>query len=244
MSYAIRKAASAVAGTQAWEALLHVMLSGATADASCLRHVAGVLEMGSSKGTPPDLARLADTMNDLCVYHAPREHGSEIAWALWIMNRFGVSIDEQAAASVADMQDNCSLILLFDLLDQGLIDGATPDMTAIVARAEDANAWLSEDWLLAYECARNGWASDAGVRAQRHWEEILVSGVFFFQRKPATGLTPATSVLGTLGWGKTSTPVEPAVPEDEEEEEEEEEGEDEEEDGGWLELLGMSLGDY
>jgi hypothetical protein len=98
------------------------------------------------------------------------------------------------------MQDNCSLLLLLEFISRGKISGAVPDITEVVSRAESPDAWKSENWLLAYECARNGWASDKHFQSEDHWAELLKLGISFFSTNsvsttppgPVTPPSPAT----------------------------------------------------
>ncbi|HSH58693.1 MAG TPA: RNA-directed DNA polymerase [Acidimicrobiales bacterium] len=181
LSYAVSIASRKASGPESWTALQSILLAAGTIDPSCLRYVAAAFDMSLAAGVPLQRRRVTENLNDLCEYHAKREHGSEVTWALWILRHLGLKLTEAAARSVSMMQDNCALILLFDLVAMGRIDGAKPDMTAAVTRAEAVDAWRSEDWLLAYECARNGWANDKGMRAEPHWDELLTLGVEFFR---------------------------------------------------------------
>ncbi len=102
------------------------------------------------------------------------------------MRDLGLPLSADAAARIVNMQDNCSLLLLFDFINNNRVQGSVPNMTGVVARAEDVSAWRSEDWLLGYECGRLGWASDAAFRAQPHWAELLRMGVSFFNVAPVS----------------------------------------------------------
>ncbi len=195
LSYAVSTAVHRASGPESWATLQSLASAAGTIDPSCLRYVAAAFDMSLAAGVPLQRSRVSENLNDLCEYHAKREHGSEVTWALWILRHLGLKLTEAAARSVSAMRDNCALLLLFDLIAMGKIDGAHPDMTVAVARAEVADAWRSEDWLLAYECARNGWASDKAMRAESHWNELLALGVEFFKASvlptpPPPGRTP------------------------------------------------------
>jgi hypothetical protein len=99
---------------------------------------------------------------------------------LSIIRDHDLAVSETSASLVAGMRDNCSLLLLWDLVSSGYVEGGGPDMTSAVQRAEHTDAWKSEDWLLAYEACRRGWANDKEFRKQAHWNELLKLGVAFF----------------------------------------------------------------
>lgn len=140
-----------------------------------------------------DLAAIGETLNEIFLYHAPLEHGSEVAWSLYILRELGLKVSSDAAARVVRMRDNCSLLLLMEATTSGMIDGTPPPLTGVIAKAEDPNAPVSEDWLLAYEAGRLGWANDGAFQALAHWAELRKLGVRFFLTKAAVKSAAATT---------------------------------------------------
>ena len=179
LSYAISTANSQVGDDESWQAMQYMMLPAIMAEPSCLRFVAIALLERHGRGVPINGVELEATLNDVCEYHGKREHGSEVAWALWILRRLGLTLSPPAAESVSHMQDNCSLILLLDMLNAGLAPAT--NITSILARAEAADAFRSEDWLLGYECAAHKWSREASFRTQGHWAELLDQNVHFYR---------------------------------------------------------------
>lgn len=213
LGYAVSLAGAQIAGKESWSALQQLMLAAAIVDPSCLRYVASILQRGLGPGAPLERRRLAESLSEVCDFHARREHGSEVTWALWIMRRLGLHLTEDAALNISKMQDNCSLLLLFDMIDLKLADGKPPDMSTAVARAEATGAWHSEDWLLGYECARNSWSSDKAIKSQPQWKEILGLNIEFFKRgAPPTTATSARKPSGAAAKKAAAPTPSGAVP--------------------------------
>jgi hypothetical protein len=184
LSYAIAKCRSYTGvGPQSAQALQELVLASVVVEPSCLTYAAMVLELLHKRGFKIGRDRLASTLNDLCEYHSRREHGSEVAWALYMIRRFELKLEEASAVGIAAMVDNCSLVMLFDLVDAGQVPSG-PDLSLAIARAEAPEAWRSEDWLLALECSRRGWANDAELKATDGWKTLLARDIGFFHTAP------------------------------------------------------------
>lgn len=180
LSYAVSTAGRLRTGTKSWAALQYAMLAAVTTEPSTLQFVYPILAKARRTGAGIDRALVEETLNHLSSYHAPFEHGSQVAWSLQTLRMLGLSLDGESAALVAKMRDNSSLIFLMDFINRGKIAGEVPDMTAVHERAEDPSACSSEDWLLGYEAGRNGWTNAGNYLAEPHWKELLDIGVEFF----------------------------------------------------------------
>jgi hypothetical protein len=180
LTYAVSRTAAISLGPMSWGAFSLLLLAAATGEPSSLGKAHKAFTDARRAGKHIDRSLVSDALSGICYYHAPLEHGSEVAWSLNILRDLRTPLSSEAAARIAAMQDNCCLLLLMDMIQAGLIAGPTPSTAAIQKRAEGDDAHKSEDWLLAYECARLGWASDKHFMAQAHWAELLGLGVAFF----------------------------------------------------------------
>lgn len=217
LSYAISRVRGLPMDKLSWRTLQHAMLASITAEPSTLRFVAPILGAAFVMGRELDKGRISDTLNQLCWYHAPFEHGSEVAWSLHILRMLALEVDLSAAERIAQMQDNSSLLLLLDFVARKAISGS-PDMSAALARASHPLAYRSEDWLLGYEATRNGWIGTKHFSTQSHWQELLKADVSFFRAAPLGNTQPtqistapaspggATQVAATLPTTPTPTP--------------------------------------
>lgn len=180
LSYAIARVASLSMASASWSAFQLSMLAAVTADPSCLRHVSREFARGASAGMTLNTSKIEKTLNQLCIYHAPFEHGSEVSWSLNILMHLGLKLDSRAAKLVATMQDNCCLLLLIDFVKSGRVFGHRPNIGPIEDRADHSLAPNSEDWLLGYEMCRSGWIGGGSFKKEAHWNELLNAKVAFF----------------------------------------------------------------
>lgn len=192
LSYVVQRAQAAIGrGPLSAAALQQLVMAAAVIDPSSMRYGSGIVERLIRAGTDIDKDRYADTLNDMCIYHAAREHGSEVTWALYELRRLGLQLNADAAALVAQMSDNCSLILLRDLEEHGHLE-STPDFSSAVQRVEAEGVNDTGDWLLAFEYARRGWASDAHLKKEEGWRELLNADVGFYETPPRLKPAPPT----------------------------------------------------
>jgi hypothetical protein len=205
LSYAIARVASLNMSSTSWSAFQSSMLAAVTADPSCLRHVSREFARAASAGMTLNTSMIEKTLNQLCIYHAPFEHGSEVSWSLHILMHLGLKLDSKAARLVAQMQDNCCLLLLIDFVKSGRIFGHRPNISPIEDRADHSLAPYSEDWLLGYEMYRSGWIGGSAFKKEAHWNELLNAKVAFFN-PPSNAATWSKSNLVGNPWGGTSTP--------------------------------------
>lgn len=197
LAFAIARAIGEVAGPKSWEEFHILALAFSMVDPSSLRFVCSVLGAGISRKLPMDLARVEETMNAVVAHHARQEHGSEVTWALWTLYMLGLPLDSRVASVVAEMDDNCALLLLLALNAAGRITGPVPSLSHVVARAEAPDALETGDWLLGYEAVRHGWAAATTVSANPAWAELLGLNVAFLVLRPTAGMSAAVPVLGS-----------------------------------------------
>lgn len=184
LSYAVRRSVAAIGiGPKSSRALQELVMAAAVIDPSSMRYGSGVIERLHRGGADVDTERYEATLNDVCEYHAKREHGSEVTWSLYEVRRLGLCLEAEAAATVAGMGDNCSLILLRDLEEQGQIR-ETPDFTEAIDRAAAPGAQETDDWLLALEYVRRGWASDRYLKQEDGWADLLGADIGFYETPP------------------------------------------------------------
>jgi hypothetical protein len=94
------------------------------------------------------------TLEELCRYHAPLQHGYEVAWAVWFAVEFGLKLSDDIAGAVSRVEDDSVALVSLHARERNLMD---PD-PEIVWRS-----WLTRDqlnlehWLAAYEISVKGW---------------------------------------------------------------------------------------
>ena len=178
ISYAIKRC-NPFPGGSAWPTYQQLLLTSATLEPSCLPHVRDVLLFAEEVGLPLDRAGIAESMNQVCVTHAPQDHGSEVAWALSILRELALPVDSTTARRVVEMSDNFSLLLLLDAWTKSKRMRRSVDLNPVVKRAEAPTALMTEDWLLAYESRCRRWCRPVGWRASPAWRELRDARVRF-----------------------------------------------------------------
>lgn len=245
LSYAVRRISPVHLKPNSWSAFEDFVYAAAVAEPASIDKVARVLRNAISAGHRIDRDRAAEVLNEICEYHAPFERGFQVSWAMTTLLILGRPMTEEAAQAVSRMQDNCCLLLLFNFIDLNMVGPSSPDMSAAIARAEDADAFNSNDWLLGYECARNSWTAGAAFLSEAHWAELLQRDIAFF--KPLKPKSASTAGSGGTGDGPSETdglepgdPKSPELPDESMESatsDDTPEGEDTEEEGA-VEILG------
>jgi hypothetical protein len=167
-------------GDESWKAFVRLLLPAAIAEPSALKVISFALESGRRAGHAIPEEALARTLNDVILHHAPLAHGSEVTWALWILATGPTRLDLAAANAVAAMTDNTARVVLLHLSHLGRIDG-DPDLSLLEVVSQEEDSLVGPNWLLAYECARQGWHSDALVKADPYFAALLDTGVSFFE---------------------------------------------------------------
>lgn len=185
LSYAIGRVRPVPSGGESWRAFQHLILAAATADPSVLSHVFRALRSAAAKKIPIDRDLVEVTLNHLCMQHSSLEHGSEVAWSLAIIRFLGGRVRADVASNILKMADNTCIILAMDAVKSEKIDGSEPDTSAVLERAEAAQAHHGRDWLLAYECTRLAWAANADLVSDAPWAALLKSEVRFYEEQAA-----------------------------------------------------------
>lgn len=179
LSYAIKRCDPFPGGARSWPVYRDLVLASVSHDASTLKHVYPILLFAKSHGLKVDNDRLLEVLNEACATHAALDHGFEVAWLLTILRDLGLPLDPATASQVALMDDNCSLVLLMDMVASSSGLGSTVDMSQAVRRAEAADALSSADWLLAYEFRAGRWCAPKKWDGILQWKQLNSAGVRF-----------------------------------------------------------------
>ena len=59
------------------------------------------------------------TIEELCSYHAPLQHGFEVAWALWTAVELGIHISDATAALVSRVEDDAVALVALHAREKG-----------------------------------------------------------------------------------------------------------------------------
>jgi hypothetical protein len=139
------------------------------AEPSCLPDVLGILRK-SKLNVMLSPKSLVLTIEELCRYHAPLQHGYEVAWALWFAIEFGLKLSREIAVSVSSVEDDSVALVALHARERTLLD---PDPSIVW------HSWLTKDqlnlehWLAAYELSVKGWLKPA------HGDDFIAAHPFF-----------------------------------------------------------------
>ena len=179
LSYAIKRCDPFPGGPKSWPVYRDLTLASFSRDSSTLKHIYPILLFAKSHGLDVDDDRLVEVLNEACEAHAALDHGFEVAWILTILRDLELPLDTSAAERVAQMEDNCSLVLLMDMLQTSAALRSSVDMSPAVRRAESSGALSSDDWLLAYEFRASKWCAPKKWDGIVQWREMNAAKVRF-----------------------------------------------------------------
>lgn len=149
-------------------------------DPSALRPFANVLWYISHTNHKVNWDRISETLHDIITHHARLEHGVVVSWCLEILRFYELELDSEAAAAVAKMQDNPSLVLLCSLIESGRCHGAATDRETVASQVEVDATFKSKDWLIAYYLSCAGVLSPPDTSEDPLFERLHKCGVRFF----------------------------------------------------------------
>jgi Reverse transcriptase (RNA-dependent DNA polymerase) len=159
------------------------------------------LAANHQQGMAVNGTELQEILNAQIIEHAPLNHASEVAWALWGALIFDLKIGKQAAKAVSLMRDSVVAITALHAQQRKIIHAAL-----------DTDLWQSyltvdklygEQWLLCYEASVKGWLKSTkgtdyvGADANFKWLRDL--DVQFYDIDKASSLgAPASKPTGWL----------------------------------------------
>jgi Reverse transcriptase (RNA-dependent DNA polymerase) len=153
LTYVAKQVANASIDADNWQLAQALLLKAAVAEPTMLSVLIEILDANAPVISDTEPLRAA--VSSLCSYHAPLQQGYEVAWALWLARRLGISIPDQVCDLVADMDDDIVALVALDLRQNGQFSILTN-----VSRWESlmtSQNLYSEHWLLAYEAYEHQW---------------------------------------------------------------------------------------
>lgn len=104
-----------------WTILQSLLLQAIAVEPGVIREVLSELAKYAAHGYPLDRARIGDALALVIARHAPLDHGSEVAWALWAHIQLHITVDPVALAAVERMYDCVVALLALDAATRGLM---------------------------------------------------------------------------------------------------------------------------
>ena len=125
---------------------------------------------------------LAETLEAIIAVHAPRSHGSEVAWALWGALAYGIVLDGTISPLLGAMDDDLVAILALEAQARGLLITGTLDTSRWQLIAAQPDVLKSEHWLLAYEAHLQGWLNTPALASNPVFKSMFDAKISFFDR--------------------------------------------------------------
>jgi len=181
-----------------WSLLESLLLQSITIESSTLRDALSIVQNYQMKKYLIDLDSLEKNLNLQILQHAPLGHSSEVAWAIWSVIVFNLSIHKEASQVISDMEDSIVGILALDAQQRGRFsEGFT---------TRKWEQFLTEDelygnqWLFSYEANKKGYLSTAYDYVSRDpWFSQLKQGGVTFYDKTAPLIIPPGETSGPSG---------------------------------------------
>ena len=103
----------------------------------------------------------SNAMNRQIQYHAPLEHNSEVAWALWALIKFKCRSLDSTAKILSNLDDPIAALLPLDALTRRL----TPSTLSLAKWSSNMTKQdlHGRNWILSYDGNVKGWLPSASV---------------------------------------------------------------------------------
>jgi len=183
LRYSIARVQNVDMAIDGWRSFQNCVLGAGAADASALHVALGTLYQVSAKGGHA-IAKspLAEVFEKVVANHAPKGHGSEVAWALWGALAWKVPLTAATASLVSNMDDDIVALLALDADASLLFPNGALNKQNWTAIANLPDVLKSEHWLLAYEGHCKGWLNCPSVAAHAEFSGMHNAGVSFYDR--------------------------------------------------------------
>lgn len=180
MAYALKKASSILIKKPSWEAFEAHVCHIALAYPNTLQVVARIFSTYDNFGYPLTRPRIERLLNAIIEHHAPLEHHSEVAWALWLTRTLGTNITKTNVECVSNVHSSACALLLMDLEANGRLP--VRPLTTLWHTLMFPEELDGDLWLLSYEAGLRGWGgmTDAHIKQHPYFEELRSRGIRFY----------------------------------------------------------------
>lgn len=155
MVYAIKKLKGVIIKRQNWSLFESYLCRTAISFPNTLQEIAHIFITYEKYNYIKDRVRIERTLNQIIKDHAPLEHHSEVAWALWLSGELNTKVNMAACELLNEINSSVCLILAHDLGNAGLLE-VNFDSKKHSKSINSQNLW-GTNWLFAYEFGLRGW---------------------------------------------------------------------------------------
>jgi hypothetical protein len=182
LSYAVGRLRDIRTDPSNWPLLQSLLLQCTTTEPGTLRLVLSSLFFAQKKGAPIVKPQIEEALNGHVSKHVPLKHTGEVAWALWGLVAFGVSLHEEPAKAVSKLADATVALTALHAFHKKRIPVGLD--LSVWSQHMDGPELYGPLWLLAYEANVQGWLPSIGgidhVLADPCFGYLKKNGVTFY----------------------------------------------------------------
>jgi Reverse transcriptase (RNA-dependent DNA polymerase) len=157
LKYALSRSKSITVPPENWSLYESFLLQCAVAEAGALPIVIDLIKKYSDDGYQLNKDLIRETFTRIVELHAPRGHGSEVAWVIWGSLILQLPIDDQTATIIGTVSDSIVALLALDARSKGLI--STTINFQLWEQCMTRDELCGSNWLLCYQAYEHGWLS-------------------------------------------------------------------------------------
>jgi len=164
-----------------WPQFETYLLKAARANATTIPMVVHLLALYNAQGFPVNKDRIAKFIKDTIAKSGPSAAHYEIAWTLFLAKMLRITLPADWVRPVTKLESSVCALVLLDLRQMGLIDGAFD--VSLWTQAMTSQGLESNLWLVAYEADLKGWLTPpvAGfVQSHPYFAPLLQHRVSFY----------------------------------------------------------------
>lgn len=173
-----------------WPLLESLLLQVIEVDPGTIRDALSIIRAKQNKNWPIDLDSLEESLNVQIIKHAPLKHSSEVAWIIWAVIVFQLSIHEEAAKEISKTKDSVVAILALDAQEKGRIP--TGINTFIWEGLLTKTELYEDQWLFSYEANYKDYLPTAHdyVSEDAWFCKLKQNGVTFYDQDAPLEIPP------------------------------------------------------
>ena len=167
-----------------WPQFETYLLKDARTNATTIPMVVHLLALYNAKGFPVRKERIAKFIKDTIAKCGPSAAHYEIVWALFLSKMLRITLPADWVKPVTKLESSVCALVLLDLRQMGLIDGAVD--VSLWTQAMTVKGLESNLWLVVYEADLKGWLTPptAGfVQNHAYFAELRRRNVSFYDKE-------------------------------------------------------------
>ncbi len=166
-----------------WHQFETYLLKAARANTTTIPMVVHLLALYNAQNFPVKKNRVAKLIKDIITNSGPSAAHYEIAWSLFLAKMLRIRLPAEWVQPVTKLESSVCALILLDLRQMGLIDGAVD--TSLWTQSMTEAGLNSNMWLVAYEADLKGWLSppiSGFVLNHPYFAEIRRRNVSFYDK--------------------------------------------------------------